>query len=60
MRDANRKIRVAHNHAKQFKQLEHRRLKRSKELLKRSNELGELNLDLNDEAVSLIKALTSQ
>ena len=30
VRDANLKRRVAHNHAKYFKQLAHRRLKRSK------------------------------
>ena len=46
VRDANRKRRAAHNHSKHFKQLAHRRLKRLKELLKRSNELGELNLEL--------------
>ena len=33
VRDANRKKRYSHNHAKHFKQLAHRRLKRSKELL---------------------------
>ena len=60
MRDANRKRRAAHKHAKLFKQLAHRRLKRPKEMIKRSNELGELNRELNDEAGSLIKALTSQ
>ena len=43
VRDANRKRRAPHKHAKHFKQLAHMRLKRSKELLKRSNELGELN-----------------
>ena len=37
VRDANRKIRDAHNHAKHFEKLAHRRLKRSKELLKISN-----------------------
>ena len=58
--DADRKIRAAHKHAKQFKFLAHRRLKRSKELLKRSNEHGELNRELNYEAGSLIKALTPQ
>ena len=58
--DVNRKRRVAHNHAKHFKQLAHRRLKRSKDLLKWSNELGELNRELNDEYGSLIIALTSQ
>ena len=58
VRDADRKIRAAHKHAKQFKFLAHRRLKRSKELLKMLNELGELNLELNYEAGPLIKALT--
>ena len=60
VRDADRKRRAAHKHDKHFKQLAHRRLKRSKELLKRSKELGELNQELNNEAGSLIKALTSQ
>ena len=60
VRDADRKIRAARKYSKHFKQLAHRRLKRSKDLLKRSNELGELNRELNDEAGSLIKALTSQ
>ena len=58
--DADRKRRDAHKHAKHFNQLAHRCLKRSKELLKRSNELGELNRELKDEAGSLIKALTAQ
>ena len=60
VRDIDRKRRAAHKHAKHFKQLTYRRLKRSKELLKRLNELGELNLELNDEVGSLIKALTTQ
>ena len=60
VRDANRKRRAAHKHAKHLKQLEHMRLNRSKELLKISKELGELNRELNDEAGPLIKALTSQ
>ena len=60
VRDDNRKRRAAHNHAKQFKQLAHRWLKRLKELLKRLKELRELNQELNDESGSLIKALTSQ
>ena len=60
MRDADRKRRAARKHVKHFKQLAHRRLNRSKELFKRSNELGELDLELNDEAVSLIKSLNSQ
>ena len=59
-RDADRNIRASHKHAKHFKQLAHRRVKRSKELLKRSNEIGELNRELNDEAGSLIKAITAQ
>ena len=65
--DANLKRRSSHKHAKHFKQLAHRRLKRSKELpkrpkelSKRPKELGELNRELNYEAGSLIKALTSQ
>ena len=37
VRDANCKRRDTHKHVKQFKQLAHRRLKRSKELLKISN-----------------------
>ena len=60
VRDADRKIRAARKHAKHFKQLAHRRIKRSKELLKRPNRLGELNRELNDDAGSLIKDLTSQ
>ena len=60
VRDSNHNRRAAYNHAKHFNQLAHRRIKRSEELLKRSNELGELNRDLNDESGSLIKALTSQ
>ena len=60
VRDANCKRRAAHKHAKHFKQLAHSLLKRSKELLKRPNELGELNRDLENESGSLIKALTSQ
>ena len=60
VRDANCKRRDDHNHAKHFKKLAHRRIKRSKELLKRSNELVELNRDMNDEAGSLIKDLTAQ
>ena len=40
-------IRSSHKHAKHFKQLAHRRLKRPKEILKRSNELDELNRELN-------------
>ena len=60
VRDADRKRRAAYKHAKHFKQLAHMWLKRSKELLKRSNEFGELNRELNNEAVSLIKDLTSQ
>ena len=60
MRDSYRKRRAAHKHAKHFKQLAHRRLIRSKELLKRLNELGELNRELNDEAGSLINTLTPQ
>ena len=60
VRDANRERRASHKHAKHFKQLSHRRIKRPKELLNSSNELGELNRELNDEAGSLIKALTSQ
>ena len=59
-RDADRNIRASHKHSKHFKQLAHRRVKRSKELLKRSNEIGELNRELNDEAGSLIKAITAQ
>ena len=55
VRDADLKRRAAHKHAKHFKQLEHRRLKRSKEMLKRSNELGEMNRELKDESGSLIK-----
>ena len=43
VRDADRKRRAAHKHAKHFKKLAHRRLKRPKELLKRLKELGELN-----------------
>ena len=60
VRDTDRKRRAAHKHAKHFNQLSHRRIKRSEELLKRSNELGELNRELNYEAGYLIKALTSQ
>ena len=60
VREADLKRRAAHKHAKHFRQLAHRWIKRSKELLKRSNELGELNRDLKDEAGSLIKVLTSQ
>ena len=60
VRDVDRKRRAAHMHAKYCKQLAHRRPKRSKELLKRLKELGELNQDLRDEAGSLIKALTAQ
>ena len=60
MRDADRKRRAARKHVKHFKQLAHRRLNRSKELLKRSNELGELNRYLNNEAGYLINALTAQ
>ena len=37
VKDANRKIRTAHKHSKHFNQLAHGRLKRLKELLKRSN-----------------------
>ena len=58
--DADRKRRAAHKHAKHFNQLAHRRIKRSKELIKSSNELGELNRELNKEAGSLIKALVAQ
>ena len=43
VRDSDRKRRSSHNHAKHFKKMAHRQLKRSKELIKRSNELGELN-----------------
>ena len=60
VRDTDLKRRAADKHAKHFKQLAHRRLKRSKELIKSSNELGELNQELNNEAVYLIKAITSQ
>ena len=60
VRDADLKRRSAHKHVTHFKKLAHKRLKRSKELLKRSNELGELNRDLNDKAGYLIKDLTSQ
>ena len=60
VRDADRKIRTAPKHAKHFKELAHSRIKSSKELIKRSNEIGELNQELNDEAGSLNKALTSQ
>ena len=60
MREADCKRRAAHKHDKHFKQLAHRRIKRPEELLKRSNELGELNRELKDEAGSLIKTLTSQ
>ena len=60
VRDANRKRRAAHIYAKQFKKLAHRRIKRSKELIKRLNELGELNRELKYEAGSFIKALTAQ
>ena len=60
VRDADRKRRTDRNHSKHFKQLAHRRLNRSKELLKRLNELGELNRELNDEAGYFTKALTSQ
>ena len=59
VRYANCKRRSAHKHAKHFKQLAHRQLKRLKELLRRLNELGELNQQLNDEAGYFIKALTS-
>ena len=60
VRDANRKRRAAHKHSKHFKKLAHRQLNTSKEMLKISNELSELNQDLKDEADSLIKGLTSQ
>ena len=60
VRDANRKRRASHKHAKHLKQLSHRRLKRSKELIKRSNEPGELNRELKDESGSLVKAFTSK
>ena len=40
VRDTKFKRRAAHKHAKLFNQLVHRRIKRSKELLKRLNELG--------------------
>ena len=60
VRDADLKKRDAHKHAKHFNQLTHRRLKRMKKMLKRSNDLGELNQKLKDEAGSLINALTSQ
>ena len=60
VRGANIKRRAAHNHAKHFKQLAHRRIKRSKELIKRWNKLVELNRELNNESGSFIKALTSQ
>ena len=60
IRDANRKRRASHKHAKHFKQLAHRRIKRSKELLKRSNELVELNQELKDESGSWIKVLMEQ
>ena len=48
MRDASFKRRAAHKHAKHFKRLTYGRLKRSKELLKISNELGGLNQELNN------------
>ena len=60
VRDADRKRRAAYKHAKHFKQLAHMWLKRSKELLKRSNELGEMNQELKNESVSLIKSLMAQ
>ena len=60
VRDANLKRRASHKHAKAFKQLTHRPLKRPKEMLKSSNELGEINRELDNESGSLIKALTSQ
>ena len=60
VRDADRRRRASHKHTKNFKQLAHRSLNRLKELLKRSNELGELNRELKNEAGYLIKALTSQ
>ena len=60
VRDTNRKRRDDQKHAKHFKQLAHRRLKRSKELVKRLNELGELNRELKDEAGSLIEDITEQ
>ena len=60
VRDADRKRRAAQNHDKHSKQLAHRRLNRSKEMLKRLNEIGELNRELNDETGSLIKALTAK
>ena len=60
VRDANRKRSAAHKHVKHFKLLAHRWLNRLKELLKISNELGELNLEIYDEADYFIKAITSQ
>ena len=46
--DADCKRRADHKNAKYFKKLSHRWIKRSKELLKRLNELGELNRELNN------------
>ena len=60
VRGVDRKRKADHKHVKHFKQLAHRWLKRSKELLKSSNELGGMNLYLNDESGFLIKALTAQ
>ena len=60
VRGADGKRRASHNHVKHFKKLAHRRLNRSKEIIKRSNELSELNQEQNDEAGSLIKSLTAQ
>ena len=60
VRDANRKRSAAHKHVKHFKLLAHRWINRLKELLKISNELGELNLEIYDEADYFIKAITSQ
>ena len=59
VRDADRNIRAVHKHSKHFKHLAHRRLKRSKELIKRSDELGVLDRELNNETGSLNKALTA-
>ena len=60
VRDIYRKRRASHKYAKHFKKLAHRQINRSKELLKRSNKLCELNRELNAEASYLIKALNSQ
>ena len=60
VRDIYRKRRAAHKYAKHFNKLAHRQINMSKELFKRSNELYELNRELNAEASYLIRALNSQ